>query len=372
MLRLLISPIVIGIGFYFYFFLKRAFKIFFEREINRKTKIIFALISCVVAAFCFNVSGMYVVSVLHIVGISAIFLLFDFILKKVFSNQYEKGFKLWKKLGKSGLLSFVLTFAVLLLGYFNMHNVVKTSYTVYTEKNIREEGYRIALLADVHFGVSLDEKELEEACSLVSKESPDVVILCGDIVDDKTSKEGVETVFNVLSKIKNKCGIFYVYGNHDRPFNMVSSGYTADDLKNAIESNGIKILKDEIFEINDDFAIIGRDDKGFGNRQRKSIDELTSEVDAKRFILTLDHIPCEYEENGKAKTNLLLSGHTHGGQLFPVNFIDTFFKINDANYGYVEIDNDTSAIVTSGVSGWAYPVKTSAPAEFVIIDVLKK
>ncbi len=353
-------------------FTLRFFKTFSEKEINQKTKIIFAVVSFVVAVFCFNVSGMYVVSVLHIVGISAIFLLFDFILKKAFSKQYENGFKPWKKLGKSGLLAFVLTFAVLLFGYFNMHNVVKTSYTVYTEKDVREEGYRIALLADVHFGVSLDEKELEEACYRVSEENPDVVILCGDIVDDKTSKEGVETVFEVLGKIKSKYGIFYVYGNHDRPFNMVSSGYTADDLKNAIESNGIKILKDENFEINDDFAIIGRDDKGFDNHQRKSINELSELVDEKKFILTLDHRPCEYEENGKSKTNLLLSGHTHGGQIFPVNFIDAFFKINNANYGYVEIDNDTSAIVTSGVAGWAYPVKTSAPSEFVIIDILKK
>ncbi len=372
MLRLLISPIIIGVGFYFYFFLKRAYNIFFEKEIKRKIKTIFAAISCLIAAFCFNVSGMYVVSVLHIMGISALFLLFDFILKKMFSEKYKNGFIIWKKLGKSGALAIVLTFALLVSGYFNMHNVVKTDYTVYTEKNIRGEGYKIALLADVHFGVTLDENELEEVCLRVGKEEPDVVILCGDIVDDKTTKEGVETVFKKLGKIKSKYGVFYVYGNHDRPFSMVSSEYTENDLKTAIESNGIKILKDEVFEINDDFAIIGRDDKGFDNHQRKSINELSELVDEKRFILTLDHRPCEYEENGKEKTNLLLSGHTHGGQLFPVNFIDTFFKINDLNYGCVEIDSDTYAIVTSGVAGWAYPVKTSAPSEYVVINVMKK
>jgi predicted MPP superfamily phosphohydrolase len=129
-------------------------------------------------------------------------------------------------------------------------------------------------------------------------------------------------------------------------------------------------LKDEIFSINEELHIVGRDDKGFDGHSRKNIEELTENIDNNDFILTLDHRPMEYSENGKAGTDLLLSGHTHGGQLFPVNLIDKLFKINDANYGLTKIDKDTNAIVTSGVAGWAYPVKTSAPSEYVIVNII--
>ncbi len=369
MFKLVLTPLFLGIGFYLYFFIKRIVKTFSKKEASRKAKIIIAISSTILSLFCYNISGIYTVTILHIVGISSILMFVNFFLKKVFFHKYEKGFTPWKKIYGSGALALIITLALLTSGYVNMHNVVKTQYSVYTQKNIRSSGYRIALLADIHFGVSLDEKALMNVCKKVSEENVDTVILCGDIVDDNTTKEQVKKVFNILGKIKSNNGIFYVFGNHDRPFSMVSSDYTEEDLVTSIESNGIIILKDKAISINDELHLIGRDDRGFDNHKRESIENLVNKVDEEGFILTLDHQPTEYAQNGKAGTDLLLSGHTHGGQLWPVNIIDKFFKINDANYGFTKIDENTNAIVTSGVAGWAYPVKTSAPSEYVIINI---
>jgi predicted MPP superfamily phosphohydrolase len=90
------------------------------------------------------------------------------------------------------------------------------------------------------------------------------------------------------------------------------------------------------------------------------------------FILTLDHQPNEYKENGQLGTDLLLSGHTHAGQLFPINYLQELIPFNDGVYGMYDIGEKGKAIITSGFGTWSYPSKTAGPAEYVIIDIVKK
>ena len=71
-------------------------------------------------------------------------------------------------------------------------------------------------------------------------------------------------------------------------------------------------------------------------------------------------------------TDLLLSGHTPGGQLFPINYVQEWIPFNDGVYGRYDIDDDTVAIITSGFATWSYPSKTAAPAEYVIVDIKEK
>ena len=160
-----------------------------------------------------------------------------------------------------------------------------------------------------------------------------------------------------------------MYGNHDRPFYSLKYPFTEQDLVKVMETNGITILKDEIYKITDDLTLVGREDKSRdrNGKGRLTIDSLLSNVNGDSFILTMDHQPNEYAENGRAGTDLLVSGHTHGGQIWPVNLIDKLFKINDAVYGRTQIDEDTEAIVTSGFAGWSYPIKTASLALAVSI-----
>lgn len=69
---------------------------------------------------------------------------------------------------------------------------------------------------------------------------------------------------------------------------------------------------------------------------------------------------------------MLVSGHTHGGQIWPANVLFNIAKFDDAVYGEtVGADGKFKAFVTSGIAGWGYPVKTAAPAEYVIINISK-
>ena len=129
-------------------------------------------------------------------------------------------------------------------------------------------------------------------------------------------------------------------------------------------------MRDASVIINDEIHIIGREDSGYRG-ERAEIYALLSNVDQGDYILVLDHQPKEYKENTSSGTDLLLSGHTHGGQLWPANLLMEIIKFNDATYGKYELDEDSCAIVTSGLAGWGFPIKTAAPAEYVIINLRK-
>ncbi|MBQ7355323.1 MAG: metallophosphoesterase [Clostridia bacterium] len=373
--RLLLIPVILAIALYFYFFLRRMLQTFGAPVNKRPLQIGIGAVSLLLGWFSSDIMGDAAVVVLHVFMLAVLMHPIHFAMRKIFSKRSEKTLGVWKKIYGSGAIPILLSALLLVSGYFNLHNVVQTSYTVHTDKDIRDGGYRIALIADVHFGVSLDYNELLEKCQEINTTKPDIVILCGDIIDGSTTDEQMNEVYRALGTLKSEFGTYYVHGNHDRPFSYDSYTYTYDDQIRAMKENGIIVLQDDVVQITDDFVLVGREDRSadrFGYGKRASLTELFDKVDTTDFVLTLDHQPNEYAENGKIGTDLLLSGHTHGGQLFPLNLLMKIIPFNDGVYGRYEIDADTTAIITSGFAGWNYPVKTAAPAEYVIIDVVGK
>lgn len=372
MFSFLLLPFAVPIAVYLFFILRR-FCATVGLSVNGwRKRLVLWVLAAVLSLAGMLLSWAGAIFLLHLVIFAGLVQLINFILKKSARGRYESGFVLWRRVYGLFLIPLVLSLFVMVGGYINLHTVRETAYTLHTEKQIRAEGYRVALIADVHFGVSLDEEELAEKCAEISAQKADVVILCGDIVDNSTTREGMYTVFRELGKIESTYGVFYVHGNHDRPMRMIGSAFTEAELVAAIEQSGITILQDEAAQITEDFVLVGREDRSAERSEggRASIAELLSTVDHADFVLTLDHQPNQYAENGAAGTDLLLSGHTHGGQIFPIDILQELIPFNDAVYGYYEIDTDSAAIVTSGFAGWAFPIKTAAPAEYVIIDIL--
>ena len=368
---LAITPIAIAVSVYLFFLLRRILTLFGISAGNKWAKALSGVAAAALGACTLNIFSFFGVAVLHIVVMALVTELINYAVKLIARKKYNS-LKAWQAIYRSGALALVFTAILMVGGYINLHTVVETDYTVETEKNIRAEGYRVALLSDIHFGVSVDYNELLEICEEIGEKDIDVVVLCGDIVDNDTTRTEMQQVFSALGGIKSEYGVFYVHGNHDRPFGFggFESEFSEAELIEAIEGSGIKILCDEVYKISDDFVIAGRED--LSAKTRKTTAELLAGIDGDRFILTLDHQPREYSATAETATDLVLSGHTHGGQLWPLKQIQEIFKFNDKVYGHGYIDSDTQYIVTSGVAGWKYPIKTASPAEYVIIDVVKE
>lgn len=364
-------PIAIAVSVYLFFLLRRILTLFGIGAGNKWAKALSGVAAAALGACTLNIFSFFGVAVLHIVVMALVTELINYAVKLIARKKYNS-LKAWQAIYRSGALALVFTAILMVGGYINLHTVVETDYTVETEKNIRAEGYRVALLSDIHFGVSVDYNGLLEICEEIGEKGIDVVVLCGDIVDNDTTRTEMQQVFSALGGIKSEYGVFYVHGNHDRPFGFggFESEFSEAELVEAIEGSGIKILCDEVYEISDDFVIAGRED--LSAKTRKTTAELLAGIDGDRFILTLDHQPREYSATAETATDLVLSGHTHGGQLWPLKQIQEIFKFNDKVYGHGYIDSDTQYIVTSGVAGWKYPIKTASPAEYVIIDVVKE
>ena len=120
--------------------------------------------------------------------------------------------------------------------------------------------------------------------------------------------------------------------------------------------------------VNDKIYIIDR--KDYENRNRTSINDLVKDLDDNKFKIVMDHQPVDYNNEIKSEIDLVLSGHTHGGQLFPITYLNTTLSDNDLVYGYEKRKNN-NFIVTLGISDWEIKMKRGCKSEYVIINVLK-
>ena len=333
-------------------------------------RLIRAVIALAIGYLCRNTWNTTAMILLHLLAVFLLMDLIALILRLILRRKKEtKWYDVLHRIYHCGFVSVILLAIIMGYGYYNMNHIQKTEYNVTTVKAIQD--YDVALLTDIHYGTIQNPNVLQEKIADINAQDPDIVILGGDIVEEGTSKEELEEVFVVLGHLKNKYGIFYVYGNHDRQPYTSERTYTNEELREVIEKNGIRILEDRYIEINDDLILAGRDDAHWsGTAERKSSQEifegLSRKEREKKFMLLVDHQPIQTEENGAEGVDLQLSGHTHAGQIWPVGFISEVAGI--LNYGIYQ-RGTCRAIVSSGVAGWRYMIRTGEHCEYVMIHL---
>lgn len=357
------------VAVYWYHFTKRIMRFYGLNFSRRKSFIVRIILAAAAGLLCVNVWTTSAMVMLHIFAVSVGIDVIAFLMKKLCKNVKAGKFLLWcKRLYGCGIFPFFITLVMLVYGFVNMTQVMKTEYLVETDKAVGN--YKLVLISDTHYATVQDTDILKGKIEIINDEDPDIVILGGDIVDEGTSKEKMQEVFQVLGGLESKYGIYYVYGNHDRQPYTDNRSFTDEELEGAITENGIRILEDEYAEIQDDLVIAGRGDAAWGNHSgRAASKEILEGVDRKKYIIVADHQPIEAEENDAQGVDLELSGHTHGGQIWPIGIAADF--VGSMNYGEYQ-SGDCKVIVTSGFTGWGYPIRTERHCEYVVIDLKGK
>lgn len=312
------------------------------------------IIFCILLGIFFSFINIIVI-IIHLVIFC---LIFDFIFHFIKHNY---------KFYWPGILTIVFTFVYLTIGYYYAHHVYQTNYEIRSDKIA--ENIKIIQFSDSHLGTTFNSNKFNEYLKEMEKVKPDVILLTGDFVDDGTDKDDMIKACEFLGKIKTKYGIYFSYGNHDKGYYGSSyRGFSKEDLEEEFEKNNIKVLEDESVLINDNFYIIGR--KDYEDLERLSIEKLTKDLDKNKYMIVMDHQPTDYENESNSKVDLVLSGHTHGGQLIPLHFLSKVLSDNYRVYGYEKRDK-SNFIVSSGISDWELKFKTGCISEYNVIDIIK-
>ena len=364
----LVNGIILGILIGSYSFLRVKYSLNDSNLSKNKQITISSIIAILSFLFCLNIWSMAALLIFYLFISSLIADLIRIIQKYLIK---EKHLNFIPIIHKKGLLAIIIFTIIILGSVYGMNHIELTEYNLTTDK-IDNKSYSILFISDVHYGTVQNTQLVKDSILKMNNLKPDIVLLGGDIVDERTTKDSMQEIFEELGKINSTYGTYYIFGNHDRQpytsdYENGNRTFTDSDLNQSIEKNRIKILNDDKITINNDFVLVGRSDAEWEDSiNRTDVNEILNESDLSKYIVVLDHQPVEYEENAQEGVDLQLSGHTHGGQVFPYGMI--YDLSGRLNYGEYEI-KDMKQIVSSGLTGWGWPMRNEAKCEYVLINI---
>lgn len=221
---------------------------------------------------------------------------------------------------------------------------------------------KVVLATDLHIGAIIGKKRVGEMVEKINSQKPDIVIFAGDLVDHNPLFMKAGNVGPEFLKINSPLGVYAVAGNHE------FIGH-ADISIDYLQKYGVKYLRDTSLLVGGMIQLIGRDDREkrqHEGKQRKVFAELVKGVDKKYPVILIDHQPVEYKAAQDFGVDLMVSGHTHKGQLWPFGFITK--KVFENDYGLVR-KGSTWFYTSSGYGTWGPPIRTGNSPELVVIKV---
>lgn len=223
-------------------------------------------------------------------------------------------------------------------------------------------GFRIAVVSDIHLGPLAGRAHTQRIVDIINGAEPDLVAIVGDLVDGTVEELGpAAEPFQDLAAPE---GTFFVTGNHEY---FVED--TADWL-NELERIGVQSLRNENTAIRRGgaaFDLAGVNDLAGEERDDPpDFDRALAGVDEARPTVLLAHQPVMVSEAAARGVDLQLSGHTHGGQMWPFHYVvDT---VQPSLAGLSSVD-DTQLYVTRGAGFWGPPVRIGAPPDITVVTL---
>ncbi|MFF5633994.1 metallophosphoesterase [Streptomyces sp. NPDC012825] len=222
-------------------------------------------------------------------------------------------------------------------------------------------GYRIAVVSDIHLGPILGRAHTERIVATINSTQPDLIAVVGDLVDGTVADLG--SAAEPLARLRARHGSFFVTGNHE-----YFSG--ADAWVDHVRELGLRPLRNERLEIAAGFDLAGVDDvAGESEGRGPDFGRALGDRDRARAAVLLAHQPIVVHDAVRHGVDLQLSGHTHGGQLWPG---DLLAGLANPTVAGLERYGDTQLYVSRGAGAWGPPVRVGAPSDITVVELASK
>lgn len=253
---------------------------------------------------------------------------------------------------------------VITAGYINTRNI-KINYAEIEipKKSSKLKELNLVLVADFHLTPVNDGKLLKEIVEKINFLNADIVLMPGDVLDDDVAILKKRNIAGELSNIKSKYGVFASNGNHEFIIGV-------EEADKYLHELNINVLRDSAVLIDNSFYVLGREDRSkrnFTGEERKTLAGILKDVNRNYPAIIIDHTPMGLNEIVNENIELQLSGHTHHGQIFPLNLI-TANIVYEVSWGYLR-KGYTQFYVTCGVGTWGPPVRLGSDSEIVSMKI---
>jgi predicted MPP superfamily phosphohydrolase len=223
-------------------------------------------------------------------------------------------------------------------------------------------GFRIAVVSDIHLGPLAGRAHTERIVEVINAAEPDLVAIVGDLVDGTVPELGAAA--EPLQDLSAPAGTFFVTGNHEYFVEDTASWLT------ELERLGVQPLRNENTAIRRGgaaFDLVGVNDIGGARRgDPPDFDRALAGVDPARPSILLAHQPVMVSEAAERGLDLQLSGHTHGGQMWPFHYVVRMVQPSLAGLSTVD---GTQLYVTRGAGFWGPPVRIGAPPDVTVLTL---
>lgn len=251
---------------------------------------------------------------------------------------------------------------------------IRTLYPVIREHRIEiklPEGiseYNIAVISDVHLGVLVGPKQLNRIISMVNDLGADICLVDGDLIDESPTR--LEWAIDPLKQLDAPDGVWAVTGNHEFYAGLGKA-------QRFIEDCGMMLLRNEMVEIPDKIRLVGLDDET-GSRDIKSpfvpIKNILGGGDSVLPTVLMHHTPRRMKEAAGAGIDVMISGHTHAGQLWPTKYIvRAIFGVWQGLTTFRRPDGGMmSFFLMNGTGNWGPPMRIDATPDILHLILVDK
>ncbi|MFD3308674.1 metallophosphoesterase [Streptomyces sp. NPDC058694] len=218
-------------------------------------------------------------------------------------------------------------------------------------------GFRIAVVSDIHIGPILGRGFSQRVVDTINATQPDLIAVVGDLVDG--SVENLTPAVEPLAQLRARHGAYFVTGNHE-----YISG--AEPWVEKVRDLGLRPLENARTEL-PGFDLAGVNDvRGEEEGQGPDFGKALGDRDRSRTAVLLAHQPVVIQDAVRHGVDLQLSGHTHGGQLWPGNYLA---ELANPTVAGLERYGDTQLYVSRGAGAWGPPVRVDAPSDITVVQL---